>query len=173
MAGAQGDIVARCCACVSRQVPPYCGVLVLSPQTFRHLSTFTDPSVCSASTGSVPPCIACDYVEPLLLQCHIQWLYLAANGCRTYPNLNLNLKANQAGKKLSAIRGLPRPPPYQPRGGATHPRSYTHTPHILHLASIHCHTSTEVLQAPSVTYQPPQHTTQRLDYGHTVFNTVV
>jgi hypothetical protein len=32
MVGAQGDIVARCCAWVSRQVPPYCGVLVLSPQ---------------------------------------------------------------------------------------------------------------------------------------------
>jgi hypothetical protein len=34
MVGAQGDIVARCCAWVSPdiQVLPYCGVLVLSPQ---------------------------------------------------------------------------------------------------------------------------------------------
>jgi hypothetical protein len=24
-------------------------------------------------------------------KCHIQWLYLAAHGCKTYLNLNLNL----------------------------------------------------------------------------------
>jgi hypothetical protein len=33
LVGAQGDIFARCCAWISRPVPPYCGVLVLSPQS--------------------------------------------------------------------------------------------------------------------------------------------
>jgi hypothetical protein len=26
-----------------------------------------------------------------MAQCHIQWLYLAVHGCKTYLNLNLNL----------------------------------------------------------------------------------
>jgi hypothetical protein len=28
--------------------------------------------------------------ETLWLKCHIQWLYLAVHGCKTYLNLNLN-----------------------------------------------------------------------------------
>jgi hypothetical protein len=31
------------------------------------------------------------------LKCHIQWLYLAVHGCKTYLNLNLNLNLNTAG----------------------------------------------------------------------------
>jgi hypothetical protein len=29
-----------------------------------------------------------------MAQCHIQWLYLAVHGCKTYLNLNLNLMAD-------------------------------------------------------------------------------
>jgi hypothetical protein len=29
--------------------------------------------------------------ETLWLKCHIQWLYLAVHGCKTYLNLNLNM----------------------------------------------------------------------------------
>jgi hypothetical protein len=32
-----------------------------------------------------------------MAQCHIQWLYLAVHGCKTYLNLNLNQRASQRG----------------------------------------------------------------------------
>jgi hypothetical protein len=32
-----------------------------------------------------------NFYKTLWPKCHIQWLYLAAHGCKTYLNLNLNL----------------------------------------------------------------------------------
>jgi hypothetical protein len=33
----------------------------------------------------------CMTMSNTIAYCHIEWLYLAANGCKTYLNLNLNL----------------------------------------------------------------------------------
>jgi hypothetical protein len=35
--------------------------------------------------------------ETLWLKCHIQWLYLAVHGCKTYLNLNLNRQCPNLG----------------------------------------------------------------------------
>jgi hypothetical protein len=34
-------------------------------------------------------------LQNAMAQCHIQWLYLAVHGCKTYLNLNLSWAANQ------------------------------------------------------------------------------
>jgi hypothetical protein len=35
-----------------------------------------------------------NFDKTLWPKCHIQWLYLAAHGCKTYLNLNLNLSSS-------------------------------------------------------------------------------
>jgi hypothetical protein len=34
--------------------------------------------------------------KTLWLKCHIQWLYLAVHGCKSYLNLNLNLNRHDS-----------------------------------------------------------------------------
>jgi hypothetical protein len=38
-----------------------------------------------------------NFDKTLWPKCHIQWLYLAAHGCKTYLNLNLNLSGTVIG----------------------------------------------------------------------------
>jgi hypothetical protein len=61
--------------------------------------------------------------ETLWLKCHIQWLYLAVHGCKTYLNLNLNLYVRYSfhlcPHKLSAVRMI------NGREGAPLPYAYS------------------------------------------------
>jgi hypothetical protein len=40
-------------------------------------------------TNSLADCCCMTMSNRYCFKCHIQWLYLAANGCKTYLNLNL------------------------------------------------------------------------------------
>jgi hypothetical protein len=45
-----------------------------------------------------------NFDKTLWPKCHIQWLYLAAHGCKTYLNLNLNRTHRRCRSLLNASR---------------------------------------------------------------------
>jgi hypothetical protein len=47
-----------------------------------------------------------NFDKTLWPKCHIQWLYLAAHGCKTYLNLNLNRQPRYSTAALPCLINL-------------------------------------------------------------------
>jgi hypothetical protein len=66
---------------------------------------------CQVRDVPIGRCYDNTLTKPLWLRCHIQWLYLAVHGCKTYLNLNLS----------GFLRGRPEPTTVPSGAGHTVP----------------------------------------------------